>query len=330
MISSAFVLLLIVVGLSYIYAFVTGFTDASNLIATTVSSRAMQPRHALYMASFMQLIGALSGTAVALTITNKITTPTQITLGVVAGAVFATIAWSIITYFFGLPVSETHSLIGAIIGATIANGGLWSVQWSTVGISVAAILTSAVLGFSGAFLLLKFIYLIFKRFQNRWVKRLFKYLQIGSAAFMSYSHGQNDAQKPMGMVALAVGVYAGVTQNQIALWIIVSVALTKSAGMLLGGFKILQKIGLRMTKLNYEQGFASQFAAAVCLETANFFGIPVSTSQTGTAALVGAGVAKRRSSVNWGVFGEILISWILTLPATILIGFLITSFVGLF
>lgn len=313
------------VALSYVYAFVGGFTDAANAIATAVGTRAFTPTQAVVVGAVFELLGALTGTAVALTIGRGIVATEVLTQGAVVAALLGAMTWSLLTYRYGIPVSETHGLIGGIVGVGLAYAGTEAVQWRSLLPVLAAILASPTLGFLGSLLLLSAIYYLFRRVPRSRGHPLFRQLQRLSAIYMAFSHGRNDAQKPMGVLTIALATYYSWTTIEVPLWAIVSVAAVAGLGVAAGGWRIIRTLGMRMTGLNPIQGFAAETSAASVLQVASEFGIPVSTTHTITSAIVGAGTVHGRKAVRWGVVGEIAMSWMLTLPATIFFGYLFAT-----
>lgn len=315
-------ILLIVSGLScYIYAFISGFTDAGQAIASAIGSRSLSPFVAVLMAGFLEVVGALAGTAVALTISRDIVSLEMVSLVTVPAAVFGALSWSLFTYYFGIPVSETHGLIGGIIGAAIAEAGTISVvYWAALSKILAAIIISPLLGFSSGLILMQIVYWCFRSARARRMNLVFKNLQRLSAAYLCFSHGLNDAQKPMGILVMTLALYYGWSDPTVPLWVILSVGVVAGLGMFYGGWRIIRTLGMRITTLTPEQGFVSNFSAATVLQLISFFGIPVSTTHVAASAIVGVGAARRFSSVRLEIVLEILISWILTLPATIVFG----------
>lgn len=304
----------------YIYAFVGGFTDAANAIATSIGSRSLSPLTAVLMAGILETVGALTGTAVALTIGKGIVALELITLSTVLAALIGAMVWSICTYFYGIPVSETHGLIGAILGAGIAVGGTEVIIWSGIIKTLIAIVVSPLIGVCAGMLLMGIIYKLFSEKSAYTMNKLFKNLQRGSSALMAFSHGQNDAQKPMGVLVMTLALHYGWKNFEVPLWVILSVGFAAGLGVIYGGWRIVKTLGMRITPLAVEQGFAAETAAAGALQLASYFGIPVSTTHTITSAIVGSGAAKRISSVRWGIALDIVLSWIATLPATIALG----------
>jgi PiT family inorganic phosphate transporter len=305
--------------LGYVYAFVGGFTDAANAIATSVGTKVLRPRTAVIMAGIFNLLGGLTGTAVAVTIAQGIVDPSVLNLGTVVAGVAGAMTWSLITYIFGIPVSETHGLIGGLIGAGAATAGWGAVETGSVTEVIAAIGASPVVGFLGGAILILAIYWLFRRVSRGRVIPLFNNLQRLSAAYMSFSHGRNDAQKPMGILALAIALYYR-QEVTVPVWIIVSAATVAALGTAWGGWRIIRTLGMRLTELDPVQGFAAEFAGANVLEVASILGIPVSTTHTITSSILGVGASRRLSAVRWGVTAQIFLSWVLTLPATIAAG----------
>ena len=313
----------------YIYAFIGGFTDAANAIATAVGSRALSPLTAVLMAGILETVGALTGTAVALTIGKGIVSLELITLVTVLSALLGTMVWSLITYYYGIPVSETHGLIGAVIGAGIAVGGIKVIVLSGLVKTLIAIVISPLLGVFGGMFFMGLLYRLFAKKSAHTMTSIFKNFQRLSSAFMAFSHGQNDAQKPMGVLVMALALHYGWKNPEVPLWVILSIGATAGIGVAYGGWRIIKTLGMRIAPLSVEQGFAAEMSAAGTLQIASYFGIPVSTTHTIASAIVGSGIAKRISSVRWGIAFEIALSWIATLPATIALGWLSAKLLGL-
>jgi PiT family inorganic phosphate transporter len=309
------------VALAYVYAFMSGFTDAANAIATSVGTRAFTPTQAVLVAAVFELAGALTGTAVALTIGKDLIPPELLTQTAVIAALLGAMSWSLFTYRRGIPVSETHGLIGAVVGVGLFAAGANAVNWAKVLPVLAAIIVSPALGVIGAFVMMAIIYRLFAGIDRQRGNTLFRNAQRLSSVYMAFSHGRNDAQKPMGVLAIAIAVYLGQPITEIPLWVILSVALVAGFGVAAGGWRIIRTLGMRVTGLSPEQGFAAETSAATVLQVATEFGIPVSTTHTITSAIVGAGIAHRWTAVRWQIVGEIAMSWMLTLPATVALGY---------
>ena len=324
-----FILLVLAVLLSYIYAFVGGFTDAANAIATSVGSRALSPMTAVFMAGVLEILGALTGTAVALTIGKGIVALDLISLSTVVAALMGTMVWSLFTYYLGIPVSETHGLIGAIVGAALAMAGTEVILWAGLAKVLIAIVASPLLGFAGGAVLMRIIYSCCGSGPARKMTLIFRHLQRCSAAFMALSHGRNDAQKPMGILVMVLALHFGWKDPGVPLWVILSIGLTAGLGVACGGWRIIKTLGMKLAPLAPEQGFTAETSAACGLQLASVFGIPVSTTQIITSSIVGSGVARRLSSVRWGVALNIVLSWVLTLPATVALGWLFNKLLDL-
>jgi inorganic phosphate transporter, PiT family len=308
------------VALVYLYAFMGGFTDAANAIATSVGTRVLSPRAAVVMAGLFNLFGGLTGTAVALTIGTGLVDPSVLSLGTVIAALAGAMTWSLFTYFFGIPVSETHGLIGSLVGAAVATAGLDVVQWRSLTPVLVAIIASPSVGFVGGSTFLLLIYWTFRRSRPGKVKPWFRHLQRLSAAYMAFSHGRNDAQKPMGILAMALALYVGEDHVHVPLWVVVSCAAVAALGTAYGGWRIIQTLGQRITALDPVQGFAAEAAGATVIQVASELGIPVSTTHAITSSILGVGATRRLSAIRWAIIVDIFASWLLTLPVTMVLG----------
>ncbi|HEX2030165.1 MAG TPA: inorganic phosphate transporter [Actinomycetota bacterium] len=310
---------ILVIILGYVYAFVGGFTDAANAIATSVGSRVLSPRAAVLMAGVFNLLGGLTGTAVALTIAEGIIDPALLSMLTVVAGLAGAMSWSLLVYRFGIPVSETHGLIGGLVGAALATAGTDGVRWDGLTEVIVAIGASPALGFIGGIGLIVLVYWLFHRVRRGKVLPWFRHLQRGSAAFMSFSHGRNDAQKPMGVLALGVALYFG-RDPSVPLWIVVSAATVAAFGTAYGGWRIIRTLGMRVTDLDPVQGFAAEVSGATVIQVASQIGIPISTTHAITSSILGVGASRRLSAVRWGVTFQIFTSWLLTVPITMGLG----------
>jgi inorganic phosphate transporter, PiT family len=306
--------------LAYVYAFVGGFTDAANAIATSVGSRVLTPRAAVLVAGVFNLLGGLTGTAVALTIGKGLVDPSVLSLTTVVAALAGAMSWSLFTYRFGIPVSETHGLIGGVAGAAIATAGIGVIRWDGLTKTLVAIVASPTLGFLGGLGLLVAIYWAFHRHPRGRVMPAFTHLQRLSAAYMAFSHGRNDAQKPMGILAMALALHFGWKEVYVPLWVVLSCASVAAVGTAYGGWRIIRTLGLKMTALDPVQGFAAEVSGASVIQIASELGIPVSTTHAITSSILGVGAARRLSAIRWGITLEIFLSWLLTVPVTIALG----------
>lgn len=301
--------------------FVNGWTDAPNAIATVISTGVMTPRAAILMAVIMNTIGAAAGTAVAATVGKGIVQPSALTVASISATMVSIIIWGSLAARFGIPVSKSHALLAGLAGAAVAGGGIGALQWdgwTKVGIGL---LCSLLLGFGGAFGLGRLIAKLAANAPPTRAKRNFDQAQMLSAAFMAFNHGLNDGQKFMGVFALTLLAGGAIPSFEISWWVIVICALTMGAGTSAGGWRIIQTMGSKMTRITSWQGFAATTAASCTIFGASSYGIPLSTTHTITSAVVGVGAAKRVSDVRWGVLRRILLAWCATFPACAVIAF---------
>jgi inorganic phosphate transporter, PiT family len=322
--------------LAYLFEFANGWTDAPNSIATVVSTRVMRPHHAVLMAGVLNLVGALVvGTAVAKTIAEGIVDPNFVGLETVAAAVLGATLWALAAQYFGLPSSESHALIAGLLGAGFAAGGLKALESEGTNKALIGLVTSPAGGFLMGLILMVLIYRIFVRVRRATVTKVFGRAQVLSAAFMAFSHGTNDAQKTMGIIALTIalneaGTAGNVGELTIAPWIIVSAAVVMGLGTMIGGWRVVRTLGMRMTHLEPVQGFAAETGAATVITVAARLGIPVSTTHAIGSSIMGVGATKRFSAVRWGVAGQVVAAWILTWPSCALLGYGLQKVFSLF
>ena len=295
--------------------FVNGWTDAPNAIATVVSTRVLTPGVAVVMATALNAIGAMTGTAVAQTIGKGLVDAKVVDTVTIAAAMIAIVVWSTLAWLRGLPTSESHALVAALTGAGFATAGTDALLWDGWRKVLIGLGFSSVLGFAGGFFLMVGISWLFHKTALATVRRLFGRLQLLSAAFMAFSHGTNDGQKFIGVFTLALMLGGVIPEFRIPLWVILLCALTMGLGTAVGGWRIVHTMGLRLTKLEPYQGFAAETAAASAIELATRLGIPLSTTHTINTAIMGVGAVRRVSAVRWGVGLEIVTAWVLTFPA---------------
>ena len=306
--------LLVVLLLILAAEFVNGWTDAPNAIATVVGTRALSPRSALAMASVFNLLGVLSGTAVAATIGKDIIDPSAVTLPTVGGAMVGIVVWSTIAARGGIPTSESHALVAGLAGAGLASAGPAALVWTGWQKVIIGLVFSSVFGFLGGSSVMLAIYWLCRKAAPSKVQRVFRWLQIASAAFMAFSHGSNDGQKFMGALTLAL-VLAGVLPTfVIPLWVIGLCALVMALGTSIGGWRIMRTLGMRLTNLKTHQGFAAETAAAGTITVASALGIPLSTTHTISTAIMGVGAVHGLRAVRWGITQELVTAWVLTFP----------------
>lgn len=309
-------LIIAVVVIALAFDYTNGFHDAANAIATSVSTRALTPRAALLMAAVMNMVGAFLGTEVAKTVGEGIIETPEGTSGlvVVLAALLGAIAWNVTTWWFGLPTSSSHALIGGLIGAALAatSGVLWN---GIVDKIVLPMIISPMVGFLLAFLLMIAIQWAFRKGNPGTVNRGFRVAQTVSAAAMALGHGLQDAQKTMGAITLALVVGGYQSTFDVQWWVIVLAALALALGTYAGGWRIMRTLGRRIVHLEPPQGFAAESVAAGVLYTTAFaFHAPISTTHTITSAVMGVGASRRLSAVRWGVAGNIITAWVITIP----------------
>jgi inorganic phosphate transporter, PiT family len=320
-----------IVAVAFIFDFINGFHDSANSIATVVGTRVLSPLAAVIWAAFFNFLAAFTvGTAVAKAVGSGMINNAIVTPNVILGGLLGAIIWNLITWFYGLPSSSSHALIGGYAGSAVAKAGIvaivWGIQWVK---TLSFIVLSPVIGiFLGATLMIMVSW-IFKRASPARINRSFRYAQLASSAFLSYSHGANDAQKTMGViVSLLVAsqaIFVGKTGWQAHLhlanadtvpyWVRIGAYTAIAVGTLFGGWRIVHTMGSRVTKLKPVSGFCAEMGGAISIELATRFGIPVSTTHTITGAIVGVGATHRMSAVRWGVAGRIVWAWVLTIPA---------------
>lgn len=316
-------LLLVIVAVALIFDFTNGAHDCANAIATVVSTKVLSPRTAVIMAATLNLAGALLGVEVATTLGKGIVN-TEVVMGshiLVLAALFGAIAWNLITWHFGIPSSSSHALIGGLIGSAVAHAGISSLNIASIGAKILLpLILSPLAGFFAGFLLMTLITALFWHTNRHRMSQHFHKLQIASAALMATSHGLNDAQKTMGIITLALFLFHRIDVIAVPLWVKLLCATAMACGTAVGGWKIIKTMGHKIFKLEPVHGFAAETSAALVISTASFMGAPVSTTHTITACIFGVGSTKRLSAVRWSVAGNLVIAWLLTIPASATIG----------
>src|SRR5436190_14488477 len=314
------------------FDFLNGLHDAANSIATIVSTRVLRPQHAVAWAAFFNFVAFLIfGSHVAQTIGTGIVSAEVVDARVVFGALMGAIAWNIITWAMGIPSSSSHALIGGLVGAGVAKVGVRAIVWPGLAKTSAAIVLSPFAGFVLAMLLFLFVSWLFVRYTPFAVDRLFRSLQFVSASLYSLGHGGNDAQKTMGIIAVLLysqGYLGG--EFHVPFWVMFSCYAAMGLGTLIGGWRIVRTMGSRITRLTPFQGFCAETGGAITLFAATELGIPVSTTHTITGCIVGVGAARRASAVRWNVANDIVVAWIITIPASAFIAAVAYAAVGLF
>ena len=339
--------LILVILAAVIFEYSNGFHDAANAIATVVSTRVLTPRQAIAMAAFFNFTGALFGGAVASTIGKGLVDTEVVTMTTVLCAVIAAFSWNIATWWLGLPSSSSHALIGGLCGAALAAAkGDWSVikwnqgVWPKV---VLPMIASPIAGFVFGALFMFLLLIALHRFTPQFVHSVFGKLQIFSAAWMAHSHGTNDAQKTMGIITLALftGTKAGSFEHLprwlnflhtpafiLPTWVIALCAVTMAAGTAAGGWRIIRTLGHRVVKLQPVHGFAAETTAALIIQVASYYGIPLSTTHVISTSIMGVGAVKRFTGIRWTVVERIVWAWVFTLPATALVGYILERAIG--
>ncbi len=312
--ATALLVVVIVVGLAF--DFTNGFHDTANYVATWVGTRALSPRAAVLVSAAANLAGAFVTTAVAKTVGQGIIDTGLATDETVLAALLGAIAWNLLTWWAGLPSSSTHALIGGLVGAALVQSGSSGVEWHGVWekVIVPGALSPAV-GFVAAFVLLLLIYRLFFRLTPGLANRGFRLGQLVSGTWVAFTHGANDAQKTMGVIALALYTHGSISTFSIPAWVKVAAGVTIAAGTYAGGWRIIRTLGQRVYTMQPEHGFAAQIAAGSTLYAGTHFGFPISTTHVVTGSVMGAGATRRFSAVRWGVAGNIVSAWLLTLPA---------------
>jgi PiT family inorganic phosphate transporter len=332
MIEASVELVFIIIGIALIFDFTNGFHDSANSISTVVSTKVLSPRNAVVFAAFFNFIAAFGfGVAVASTVSKIIhleIVQTNIIPYIILGALIGAIAWNMITWFFGLPTSSSHALIGGLAGAGISAAGLAAIKWSTVELVVTFMILSPLIGLVCGFGFMAAVLWITRKANKQAAESKFRSLQLCSAAAYSFSHGTNDAQKTMGIILpllFSIGYFgASVDPNNLPmpLWVILVSYTAIALGTLSGGWRIVKTMGYKITKLRPVHGFAAETAGAATILGASVAGIPVSTTHVICSSIMGVGTTMGTSTVKWGVARSILIAWILTIPISAFIGFL--------
>lgn len=324
-----FVIIAVVI-LALTFDFINGFHDTANAIATSISTKALRPRTAIILASCMNLLGALTFTGVAKTVGGSVANPASLDNGVyvVAAALVAAIIWNLVTWFYGIPSSSSHALIGSLAGAVIASAGFSAVNLKGFLTIIEGLILSPLIAFTVGYIIMSIIRTIFANFSPHKVNSKFRFLQIFTASFQAFSHGTNDAQKTMGIITFAL--VAGGYQDtlDIALWVKLSAALAMALGTSVGGWRIIKTVGSKIIKLEPASGFAADLSSAFVIISATIIHLPVSTTHVISSSIMGVGSAKRLSSVRWSTAVTMVSAWIITLPITMIlaaISFIIVS-----
>ncbi|AYB46288.1 inorganic phosphate transporter [Paenibacillus lautus] len=310
--------LVIVVFLALAFDFINGFHDTANAIATSVSTRALKPRVAILLAASMNFVGAMMFTGVAKTIGGSVADPAKLDNGieVVIATLLAAIIWNLVTWWFGLPSSSSHALIGALAGAVFVGAGSDMLNYGGFKDIVLALILSPIIAFVIGYLVMQLLKVIFAKRSPHTVNKGFRTMQIFTAALQSFTHGTNDAQKAMGIITFALVTSGQLQEMEVPFWVKVSAATAMALGTSVGGWKIIKTMGTKIFKIEPINGFAADFSAASVIFSATLLHLPISTTHAITSAILGVGSAKRFSAVKWSLAGRIVVTWFITIPIT--------------
>ena len=311
-----FVLTILIVIFALAFDFINGFHDTANAIATSVSTKALKPRHAIIMAALMNFVGAMTFTGVAKTITSDIADPFKLQNGsvVILAALIAGITWNLVTWYFGIPSSSSHAIIGAIAGAVIASDGFGAIKYSGFIKIIEALILSPILAFVVGYIVYTIVKLIFKNSNLAKTNKQFRRVQIATAALQSYTHGTNDAQKSMGIITMALIAGGMHTTHEVPFWVQFACALAMGLGTSVGGWKIIKTVGGKIMKLRPVNGVSADLTGAAIIFGATIIHLPVSTTHVISSSILGVGSAHRVKGVNWGTAKRMVITWVITLP----------------
>lgn len=314
---NSFSLLVCVIVSSVIFDFINGFHDTANAIATSVSTRVLSPKKAVAMAAVLNLLGAVSGTAVARTVGAGLVDAGSVTQLTVLSALLAAIIWDIITWYYGLPTSSSHAILSSLVGAAVATSGTGVVIGAGVLKILIGLVVSPLVGLFLGYFIMELLSRYFCNYSPSLVNNIFTRFQIISAAYMAFSHGSNDAQKTMGIITMALISFYHLPTFNVPLWVIVVCATSMAMGTAAGGWRIIKTLGTKLAQLRPINGFAAETAAATVIEVASRMGLPLSTTHVITSSIMGVGASKRLSAVRWIMGGNIIAAWIITIPACI-------------
>ncbi len=310
-----------VIALALLFDFINGFHDTANAIATSVSTRALKPSHAIMMAAVLNFIGAMYSTGVAKTIGGDIVSSAHlVNEQVIIAALAGSVVWNLLTWWFSMPSSSSHALVGGIIGAVLVSVGSQGLNFYGIGKIVLSLIASPILAIVTGFIIMSLLFLIFGRFRPNVVNGKFKKMQILSAAMMAFSHGSNDAQKSMGIITLALLSGGYLTEFDVPTYVKVLCATAMACGTAVGGWRIIRTIGSKIFKLEPISGFAADLNSSTVIFMATLLHLPVSTTHVVSGSIMGVGTAKRLRAVHWGVAQQMVVAWVLTIPCTALMG----------
>ncbi|WP_298470847.1 inorganic phosphate transporter [uncultured Psychrobacillus sp.] len=327
-----FILTILVVFFALAFDFINGFHDTANAIATSVSTRALKPKVAVYMAAIMNFVGALTFTGVAKTITKDIVDPFTLQNGslIILAALLSAIIWNLVTWYYGIPSSSSHTLIGSIAGAAISAAGFGVLNYDGFTNILVALVISPFLALAVGFSMMSLFKVIFKRGSLYGTNKRFRIFQIGTAALQSFTHGTNDAQKAMGIITMALIAAQWQATDDIQLWVRIAAATAMGLGTSIGGYKIIKTVGGKIMKIRPINGAAADLSSAMIIFGATTIHLPVSTTHVISSAIMGVGAAQRVKGVKWGVAKKIVLTWIITLPISAVVAAIIFQVLNLF
>ncbi len=311
-------MVMLVIFLALIFDFINGFHDTANAVATAVSTKAIKPYQAIAIAAFFNFAGALSGTAVASTIGKNIIAPDLINPLILIAALIGAIFWNIFTWYFGIPSSSSHALIGGLIGAIIAGFGINCIKWYGLGMIIAGLIISPLAGFIAGDLVMILLFLAFKNNSPVKINNNFRKLQVISSCMASFAHGSNDAQKSMAVITMALVSAGLLTVFQVPIWVKIICAFAIACGTAVGGWKIIKTMGQKLYNIEPINGFAADLTSSIVVYSASLLGFPVSTTHVISSSIMGVGAAKRFKGMRWSVANKIIIAWFITIPASAL------------
>lgn len=329
---AALVMLVLVIIAALAFDYINGFHDTANAIATCVSTRALTVKTAIFMAAFLNFAGAMISTKVAATIGKGIVDSANVTQMVILAGILGAIIWNLITWYYGLPSSSSHAIIGGIAGAVLAHAGAKALHWAGLKKIVLALIISPIVGTIIGFIFMVIIYWTFRNKSPSGLNKGFRRLQVVSAAFMAFSHGTADAQKSMGVITMALLSYGTITTFAVPTWVKLACAIAMGLGTAAGGWRIIKTVGHDFVKLQPVHGFCVETASAAVILGASSVGMPVSTTHVITSTILGVGLSKRMSAVNWTVAQRIIVAWVLTIPSSAIVAYacylLMSPFLG--
>lgn len=321
MLDVTFLMLILVIGAALAFDYINGFHDTANAIATCVSTRALSVRSAIIMAAVLNFAGAMISTKVAATIGKGIVDAADVTQMVVLAGVMGAIIWDLITWYYGLPSSSSHAIIGGLMGAVVAHAGTAALHWAGLKKIILSLILSPVVGTLIGFIVMIIMLWCFRSTSPHSVNKHFRRLQVLSAAFMAFSHGTADAQKSMGVITMALVSYGTISTFEVPTWVKIACAVAMGLGTAGGGWRIIKTVGKDFVKLQPVHGFCVETASAGVILGASSIGMPVSTTHVITSTILGVGLSKRLTAVNWNVAYRILWAWVLTIPASALVAY---------